>query len=96
MILGEKGNLVAARFELARVFPTGNQVKLKSSALDHSATLPIRVSLYFVQHNCNSLLFVKAIRERMIVSNLYLDIHTLLSTVWCSILHPSQRRMFVI
>ena len=34
--------LVAARFELARVFPTGSQVnKLKSSALDHSATLPI-------------------------------------------------------
>jgi hypothetical protein len=35
-------SLVAARFELARVFPTGSQVKiLKSSALDHSATLPI-------------------------------------------------------
>lgn len=34
--------MVAARFELARVFPTGSQAsKLKSSALDHSATLPI-------------------------------------------------------
>ena len=52
--LGEKANLVAARFELARVFPTGNQVKLKSSALDHSATLPIRVSLYFVRFDCNT------------------------------------------
>ena len=41
----EKNNryVLAARFKLARVFPTGNQVSKipKSSALDHSAMLPI-------------------------------------------------------
>ena len=37
-----KEKLVAARFELARVAPLGVKLNiLKSSALDHSATLPI-------------------------------------------------------
>ena len=55
--------MVAARFELARVCPTGSQVKiLKSSALDHSATLPIHDWHFLI---CNTIAAMQVIQKQL-------------------------------